>query len=148
MSAPPPTPPDSLYSSGADEAADVAARLAEDAAGLPARTTRDDTTLSCAACFARVAPRAQPHAHGRGLFRTVYLVDGAVRVQGSVEVRERGPVAGNKRGRGEAESGAAVGATTEVPALVCTACGAELGAVHDDGDGVPVYTLWDVLPGE
>ena len=54
-----------------------------------------------------------------------------------------------KRGRAEAEGDAAT-ATTTVPGLTCAACGADVGAVEEEGgeDGVPVYVLWEVLPGE
>ena len=135
----------SFYDSGADSADEVTARLADDAAGMPPRG--QESTLSCAACFSLVAPRAQPHAARRGQYRTVYLVDGAVRVDGVVEARERAAVSGGKRGRDGGGGGGGVPAV--LPALHCAACGAHVGAVHDDeSDGVPVYVLWDVLPGE
>jgi len=147
MASAPPSPPAPFYDSGADSADEVAARAAADAAGLPPVDAACGA-LSCAACFARVSPRAR--AAGGGAYRTVYLDPGAVVVTpGGAALVDAGPAPGGKRGRAEAEGDAAA-ATTTVPGLTCAACGADVGAVEEEGgeDGVPVYVLWEVLPGE
>jgi hypothetical protein len=130
---------DPLY----DPAADAAAAAWADARRPPAPGAPPGASLACAACFTPVCPRAQAHAARRGLYRSVYVADGVAPAASAPPVPVRSGSALGKRRAGE-EDAAAAADEPPLPALVCGACGATVGAVDAGG----VFIFFDVLPSD